>query len=192
MINESDWELVAGSESYGQYHQGVRIYVYVGHRKVVDHDNDGDITKEMSIIHRKAEEISNIIEEHSIKLDPKEHERAANERAQIIGLFPEPIYVEEIPNGYCDRYCCKHLPWFVITTHIGRIIVGWRKRVMNIDWTDTLVKWSGDQLFPNDDTTRSGRHSPDRYIHAWTVEKAQEYVHKILSMSEMPEPPRDL
>ena len=65
------------------------------------------------------------------------------------------IFVEEIPNGYCNEPCCSRLPWFIVTTPVGHIKIGWRKRVINIDWTNTLQKKNGHELFPNEDVTKS-------------------------------------
>ena len=88
----------------------------------------------------------------------------------------ETIYVEEIPNGYCNRYCCKHLPWFVVTTKVGRITIGWRKRVINIDWEGSAITKKANELFPQEDVTKG-----DKLIHAWGYEKAKEYIGVLLS-----------
>jgi len=106
--------------------------------------------------------------------DPKAAERATAERSELIGCFPDPIFVETIPNGYCPNYCCAHLPWFVVTTRKGRVTIGWRKRVIQISW-DECVAAPAEELFPTEDVTKSGR-----MIHAWSTEKAQEYVATLL------------
>jgi hypothetical protein len=92
-------------------------------------------------------------------------------KAKLLGLFEGPIFVEEIPNGYCSQACCIHYPWFIVTTKIGHIMIGWRKRVINIDWSKTTVKQTANDLFPNEDVTKIG-HS----IHAWGYEKAKIYL----------------
>lgn len=104
--------------------------------------------------------------------------RKISERTELLALFPQPIYVEEIPNGYCSDFCCAHLPWFVVTTHVGRIKIGWRKRVVNIDWSDARDTKTAEELFAVEDVTKG-----ERYIHAWNLEKAGEYVRKILEGS---------
>lgn len=74
---------------------------------------------------------------------------------------------ESIPNQYCRTPdCCP--PWYRVTTESGVIEIGWRKRVMSIDWSAT----QRDLLdFFYDDVTK------DRYyIHAWTNAKAVEYL----------------
>ncbi|MCK9273405.1 hypothetical protein M0P65_07755 [Candidatus Gracilibacteria bacterium] len=100
---------------------------------------------------------------------------AIEENKELLNLFSDPIYVEEIPNGYCDKYCCKHLPWFDVTTKIGRIKIGWRKRVIHIEWTGTKNKINAKELFLDEDTTKF-----DKIIHAWSMEKAKEYIDKII------------
>jgi hypothetical protein len=94
-------------------------------------------------------------------------------------LFEEPIYIEEIPNGYCSDWCCRDLPWFIVTTIIGRIKIGWRKRVIHIEWTETKNKIEAQKLFPDEDVTKY-----DRIIHAWSLEKAKEYIKTIIENKE--------
>lgn len=123
------------------------------------------------------EKNKNDLHEESLRLDPEEKLRAVKEKAEIISLFGNrEIFIEEIPNGYCSRYCCKHLPWFIITTNKGRIKIGWRKRVIHIEWTDTIIKENAEKMFPNEDVTRF-----DKVIHAWGPEKAKEYINLLLT-----------
>jgi len=95
---------------------------------------------------------------------------------ELLELFPEPIFVEEIPNGYCNDWCCKHLPWFVVTTEIGRFTIGHRKRVISIDWSDTHGTRFAEDLFPDENVTKY-----DRSIHAWSMEDAKRYVYAVLA-----------
>jgi hypothetical protein len=103
------------------------------------------------------------------------------QREQLLGCFPQPIFVEEIPNGYCSRGCCRHLPWFIVTTTVGRFKIGWRKRVINIDWSDTRGTHDTKTLFAGEDVTKDAR-----MIHAWSVEKARSYVATILTTASLP------
>jgi len=138
-------------------------------RKLTENDNNN--------IRDAIEKIKNDLNEESLRLDPEEKIRAIKEKAEIISLFGNrEIFVEEIPNGYCSSYCCKHLPWFIITTNKGRIKIGWRKRVIQIDWTDTIIKKEAQILFPDEDVTHF-----DKVIHAWGPEKAKEYLNRLLA-----------
>lgn len=151
-------------ESHGGYGcYGVRIEVSL----------ERDLLpNEKSLIDRKLEEIHDFLIAGTRKLDPKILASAAEDKEKILGLFKEPIYVEQIPNGYDGD---PIFPWFIVTTKCGRIKIGWRKRVILINWDDTDIKESADKLFPDEDVTKF-----DKTIHAWGYEKAEEYLDKLL------------
>jgi hypothetical protein len=153
--------------TYGRY--GIKILVA----------QPGDLRLDTDAIRIATHDAANLVEaavmEAVVATMPEAQERTKRERAELLGLFPDTIFVEEIPNGYCPRWCCKHLPWFVVTTKIGRIKIGWRKRVINIDWSGTQAPKAED-LFPQEDVTKF-----ERGIHAWGLEKAREYVLRILN-----------
>lgn len=112
-----------------------------------------------------------------VMADPKAQERAKGVRAGLMALFgTELIYVEELPNGYCSEWCCRHLPWFKVTTRVGHFVVGWRKRVINIDWTETSGTETSTELFPGEDVTKW-----DRAIHAYGLDKASDYIKAIIN-----------
>lgn len=100
-------------------------------------------------------------------------------REQEMRLFFKEILLEAgygdaelvaIPNGYCP---CEHCaPWFRFKTHLGEITIGWRKRVINIDWSDTGQDLH--LLFCSEDVTKGPHH-----IHAWSKEKAIDYLMRI-------------
>jgi len=120
--------------------------------------------------------VSNIRRE-TIRLDHRSQVEALKQKNGILEAFgSRNIYVEEIPNGYCSEYCCKHLPWFIVTTNKGRIKIGWRRRVINIDWKDSDIKESSEELFPNEDVTKY-----EKSIHAWGYDKAKEYIDVLLN-----------
>jgi len=125
---------------------------------------------------RAANSIMAAIMEAVIQKDEKAMLQKATGRLELVGLFPEPIFVEEIPNGYCSDWCCKHLPWFVVTTRLGRFKIGWRKRVIEIDWTDTVGTQTAEVLFAKEDVTKE-----KRLIHAWSIEDAKRYVDAIFA-----------
>jgi hypothetical protein len=98
---------------------------------------------------------------------------------ELVNLFSEPVFVEEIPNGYCSDWCCTHLPWFVVTTKIGRFTIGWRKRVIAIDWEQTRGTATAEELFPAEKVTKCGRS-----IHAWSTEDAQRYIATVVASAQ--------
>lgn len=111
-------------------------------------------------------------------------EVALENQNTLLSLFHRHTFVAKpIPNGYCPKYCCRHLPWFEVQVADDcpgfegmlkdTITLGWRKRVISISWVEGS---SAFQLFPKEDVTKS-----DRMIHAWTLEKAQEYINLILT-----------
>jgi hypothetical protein len=82
------------------------------------------------------------------------------------------VLIWSIKNEYCSCEVCA--PWFNVNTEFGTIKIGWRKRVINIDW-GSLQKISS--LFEDEGVTKG-----DNYIHAWSWEKAQEYLTKIYNL----------
>jgi hypothetical protein len=100
--------------------------------------------------------------------------------AELSELFKsagfDPIYVEVIGNEYCSEACCYKYPWIIVTTNKGRIKLGWRKRVMNLDWSDLDIEVDGQDLFKGEKTT-TGKD----YVHCWSKEKAIEYLRKLNS-----------
>ena len=86
---------------------------------------------------------------------------------------------EVIGNEYCSQACCYHLPWVMVTTQKGRVKLGWRKRVINIDWSESDIVADGREIFKDEDVTTG-----EKYIHAWGCEKAVEYLKKLNSISK--------
>jgi hypothetical protein len=85
-------------------------------------------------------------------------------------------------------------PWFLARMPFGTLKIGWRKRVISIDWAEVLADrmkrierldvrtryelrqklheaFDGKKLFPNEDVTRW-----ETGIHAWGADKAVEYL----------------
>ena len=89
----------------------------------------------------------------------------------LAGIEVKNLY--RLPNGYwpdCPDY--KEIrdqnPWWLVNTvKYGLIKIGCRKRVISIDWEDTLCRFS----VTTDDVTKE-----DWMVHAWTYYKAVEYL----------------
>lgn len=103
-------------------------------------------------------------------------ERGKKQKAELLECFGDrALYVKEIPNGYCNDPCCMNLPWLIVTTKVGPIVIGWRKSVISIAWTDTDLP-DAETLFPEDKVTKYGK-----LIHAWGYEVAKKYLDKLVS-----------
>lgn len=166
MFEDKDYVKVHLHETYiGKKPLGVKIYVAIG-REITE--------EEKNVIWRQGDIIFNGLWKGHV-LQDQDIVITAKEKEDILNLFGDKlIFVEEIPNGYCNQSCCINKPWFIVTTSIGQIKIGWRKRVINIDWSKTTVKETAITLFPNEDTTKG-----EQYIHAWGYEKAKEYLNII-------------
>lgn len=104
--------------------------------------------------------------------------KEANLKA-LLSCFDSPIFWEEIPNQYTNQPHGIVDPWLVVTTHIGRITIGKRKRVLSIEWGDTRGTLSAGELFKDESTTMF-----DKCIHAWTIEQAKTYIQKIINSAK--------
>ena len=99
-----------------------------------------------------------------------------DEEYKLESLFGDrKIFIEKVENEYTQGHPSS-ASWLVVTTNKGRIKVGWRKHVISIDWSDSVIKGSGYDLFPDEDVIRWAVG-----IHAWGYEKAQEYINKLLA-----------
>jgi hypothetical protein len=87
------------------------------------------------------------------------------------------IYAKPIPNGYCSKACCEHLPWYEVTTRIGTIVIGWRKSVILINWSGTILTRSAEDIFPAEKVTKF-----DQTIHAWGYAQARTYLAVLLDV----------
>jgi len=79
-----------------------------------------------------------------------------------------------IPNEYCS--CEKCASWFIVSTPDGDIKIGLRKRVINIEWLENYKMFT-EKFVSEKTTTFIGEK--ERGIHAWSIEKATEYLSKV-------------
>jgi hypothetical protein len=161
----------------------VESYVYGNFQYGVEINIGGDtgsllLSDELKeVVYECSKKIQNIILEELIKKDPESLEVAKEREKMIIDCFDgREIFVKKIPNGYCSQSCCKHLPWFEVTTSKGIITIGWRKRVICISWDNSIINSGAEELFPNEDVTKF-----DKTIHAWGYDKAKAYIKVLLS-----------
>lgn len=158
-----------GFGPFGPY--GIRVQI-AGFPSLPEKEDFGPFYHETRIARPHLEEIIAELWRQHVLNDPEFPKRKEEQKNKILECFPDsPIYVEEIPNEYCKGACCYDRPWLIVTTNRGRIKIGWRKRVINIDWKDSTIKQSGHQLFPNDEVTRW-----ETGIHAYSYEDATRYL----------------
>jgi hypothetical protein len=168
--NKVEYKTVYKEESFGGS-GSFGLEIKIGASKLPDLKKGGIQTA----IREAADKIENEVMTVIKQADPKTNGEVENNK-KILSLFGDPIFVEEIPNEYCGNWCCRHLPWFIVTTKVGRIKIGWRKRVISIDWSDTANTLTSFDLFPNDDVTKG-----NKIIHAWGYEDAKRYISTIIS-----------
>jgi hypothetical protein len=101
------------------------------------------------------------------------NELMAKEAQKFMDVFSKAginvLNMLSIPNGYCPCNVCP--PWFEVTTDVGIITIGWRKRVINIEWGNNNYL----HLFKAEDVTKD-----EHGIHAWGYERAIEYLGRIV------------
>lgn len=172
MIEDEDYQLAYRGESDGRY-GSFGIKILLAGRPITE--KDGQACRDA------VEPIYNAFMAITVASDQEAIKSNAAERTAIIAVFgsSRKTYVEEIPNEYCSSWCCAGRPWFLITTKIGSIKIGWRKRIINIDWSRTAVRETAEQLFPGEDTTKDGY-----MIHAWGYDKAVQYIDKLHAVWE--------
>jgi hypothetical protein len=219
MENMEGYEMVHAREGVGSKGlSGVKIFVRFDRetkKAIAALDDDRNKHRpgftpredEDHIWSRVGDEVERIREEQALRLDPEVACRAVETKASFAKAFADaglgPIFMEAVPNQYWperDPYG-KFDPWFKVATRIGYIKIGWRKRVINIDWSETTLRSKvkdeydyynkqprrpgGTELFQfaldKNETTTVG----DYFIHAYGYEKATEYL-KVLASAQVP------
>ena len=174
MMSTTEKELtkVYEVETIGEISKKFHMRIFIGiNREFTDADKNA--------ISDCATKLQEAISEQTYRLNPELQQNVIKDREEILACFAgNDIFVEEIPNDYSNSSYSKMFPWFVVTTKKGRIKIGWRKRVINIDWSDSIINKRGDELFAGekDDTTVC-----EKSIHAWGYEKATEYIKVLLN-----------
>ncbi|MDR0860863.1 MAG: hypothetical protein LBO09_08065 [Candidatus Peribacteria bacterium] len=93
----------------------------------------------------------------------------------------QDIRISRIANEYCSCSYCAN--WFLVNTTLGTIKVGWRKRVINIELSESfLLSLSARKGDVANLSTLLGSENVtigQNYIHAWGWEKCEEYLRRI-------------
>lgn len=162
-----NWKTAYKSESFGSKNFGIEIRVAID-RPLSENDE--------RTMYALGDKVQEALMAETMRLDPEAQKEKEFERDKLVGLFGQvAVLVDEIPNGYCNRWCCTQKPWYVVTTTKGRFTIGWRKRVISIEWEPRVNINTAEEIFPGEDVTKV-----ERLIHAWGYEKAQEYISRLL------------
>jgi len=87
----------------------------------------------------------------------------------------------ELMNDYWPRSAVHYhkliieSPWWLVKTPVGLIKIGWRKRVISIEWEDTPIR----KIITEDSVTKN-----QTMVHAWEMKKVLEYLTALAA--EMP------
>lgn len=162
------YHMIHGEETWGERTTGLIVLTKLG--RPLDRERDG------KHVYAAVEALKRGFATVAAEIDPDGPGKVEAELRGYRGIYSdagvEAIYVEAVPNGYCKDPCCLNRPWARITSRIGHVLIGCRKRVISIDWKDTVLAGkTGLELFPGEDTTRGAT-----FIHAWGAAKASEYI----------------
>jgi hypothetical protein len=145
---------------------GVRIYVRGAREEL------SDVDRMRVSAGRKM--VMDAIQEDAARASAKIAASAADVIARFRQLFKaadlNPVCIEPIPNGYwptSGEYAEVRLanPWAIVTSELGRVRMGPRKNVMDINWSDSLVTADAPTLFTDRAATTGG--AGQRWLHAW-------------------------
>lgn len=93
----------------------------------------------------------------------------------LAGIHAEKLY--KIANKYDGQ---MDYPWWLVKTKWGMIEIGWRKRVINIDWSDTPLRIKKNAIrefeFHMLPITNSDVTHEETYVHAWSYGAAVDYL----------------
>lgn len=102
-------------------------------------------------------------------------------REQVIGLMNiaglDVRTIKQIRNQYWID--APSYPWWLVLTQFGVIMIGWRKRVISIDWELAEVR----HIVTEDDVTKS-----QTYVHAWSLMDAAKYLSELARHAKSTDP----
>lgn len=134
---------------------------------------------EQDLVSSLCSQLQVLINKNNLLMNKEYMVGIAENKTKLLECFGDNlVYVKEVPNEY---YSENIEPWYIVTTSVGPIKIGWRKRVINIDWSESDVKEVGKVLFKGEETTGTYDYEYSKYIHTWSYEKAKEYVQKLLN-----------
>lgn len=113
----------------------------------------------------------------AVRARPDFQETMNNQLKEFEGYFRDAgfsdVVVIKTENEYWKGYYGLDKPWADVYTELGTFTIGWRKRVIHLEWS-LFVGDKAETLFPNEDVTKY-----DYVIHCWSPEKCKEYLKTI-------------
>ena len=85
----------------------------------------------------------------------------------------EVFSMHELKNGYDPER--TNDPWWLVHTPFGLVKIGWRKRVISINWEDSRLQI----VITEDEVTKN-----EEMVHAWSYPKALEYLNALRKHAE--------
>lgn len=177
-------KLIYSDESWGEMHSDIRLFAMLPGFDIegaLSDDVRRVIYKYMTPLARELQAIVRAQLPHSKKARAdwlKNADRIFKE-AELPSLM-----AEEIPNEY-DPIDEAFMPWLLIRTMVGTFRVGWRKRVLVLDWSQTGIRSTARQLFESENVTMD-----THMIHCWGYEKATSYLKTLKAAFEKQNEPR--
>jgi hypothetical protein len=171
---KKELKVLSSSDSRGSNHNCLtKVMLNSNLFNELDEQSRSDIAYDAG---RYIEEIRNKIELAHAK--QYRHEKRQENIEAMKELFHragfDPIYAKVIENQYDSNPAYYTDPWLIVTTAKGPIKIGWRKRVIEINWSESDIKQSAKDLFPSEAVTKV-----DQSIHAWGKEKAVNYLYEL-------------
>lgn len=105
--------------------------------------------------------------------------KSLEQAESIVKLAGFDIYhAWELANRYWPNnpaYDDVRMPWWLFLTDIGPVQLGWRKKVIHIEWSACAFRG----VVTEDNVTKE-----ITCVHAWSVEKAVEYMRALRTMAK--------
>jgi hypothetical protein len=105
-----------------------------------------------------------------VSYEALENETDVADLCTLAGL--EVSAIKALRNSY-NPVSHPEKSWWFVKTKRGWIEIGWRKRVISIDWSDTDIR----QIITDDDVTKN-----TEFVHAWGPGKAIEYLRALAAL----------
>jgi len=118
------------------------------------------------------------MERHEIEAEAKNMLDKLRAVFLLAGLEVKSFH--KLPNGYCGDTCCLHRPWALAETKYGLIKIGWRKRVISIEWPKE-AEVHGKSVKSNEESWITDWENG---VHAYGWAKAVEYLEKFAELAQ--------